>query len=494
MTRSSSKKFNIKWLVFLSSCLLCGFVWASEADQPSPDLSKELPSLGDASSAIVSPEQEKRIGRAWLRQLRAQAPLIHDPLIYDYLYNLVYRLASSSDISEPQIELVVVDSPAINAFAVPGGVMGLNGGLLLNANTEDEVGGVIAHELAHLSQRHFARGLERSQQTSWANLAALLASVVIAATAGGDAGMAALATTQAAAIDSQLRFSRANEQEADRVGMQTLARAGMNPEAMADFFEALQRSMRYHGELPPEFLLTHPVTESRITDARARAANLPAAPSSKSLEFELMKIRMSVEFAADAVAKIRDMENNRKNAKAYVEVLEYGLACAYFKTNRLDDALETMAKLIAQRPNRITYIATQAEILNKAGNYKSAIELLQPALEYTPKNYALSVHYADALTLAGRTEEAVKVLREQLTEKPGSPLLWYMLAEAYGKGQDRLNVYQAKAEYFYQYGQVQRAVEQLEYAIPLAKDQFQITSRIQQRISEMHRSMQELKI
>ena len=306
--------------------------------------------------------------------------------------------------------------------------------------------------------------------------------------------MAALATTQAAAIDSQLRFSRANEQEADRVGMQTLARAGMNPEAMADFFEALQRSMRYHGELPPEFLLTHPVTESRITDARARAANLPAAPSSKSLEFELMKIRMSVEFAADAVAKIRDMENNRKNAKAYVEVLEYGLACAYFKTNRLDDALETMAKLIAQRPNRITYIATQAEILNKAGNYKSAIELLQPALEYTPKNYALSVHYADALTLAGRTEEAVKVLREQLTEKPGSPLLWYMLAEAYGKGQDRLNVYQAKAEYFYQYGQVQRAVEQLEYAIPLAKDQFQITSRIQQRISEMHRSMQELKI
>ena len=248
-------------------------VWLTSLTLPS--FAAPLPDLGDASSAIVSPDQEYRLGRAWLRQLRAQVPLIHDPLIYDYLYNLVYRLASASDIERPDIALVVINNAAINAFAVPGGVMGLNGGLLLNARTEDEVGGVIAHELAHLSQRHFARGVERSQQNSWAGLAALLASIAIAATAGGEAGMAALATTQAASIDAQLRFSRANEQEADRIGMQTLVRADMNPAAMADFFEALQRSMRYYGDLPPEFLLTHPVTESRITDARARAAPWP---------------------------------------------------------------------------------------------------------------------------------------------------------------------------------------------------------------------------
>ncbi|HAG96723.1 MAG TPA: peptidase M48, partial [Gammaproteobacteria bacterium] len=170
-------------------------VWLTSLTLPS--FAAPLPDLGDASSAIVSPDQEYRLGRAWLRQLRAQVPLIHDPLIYDYLYNLVYRLASASDIERPDIALVVINNAAINAFAVPGGVMGLNGGLLLNARTEDEVGGVIAHELAHLSQRHFARGVERSQQNSWAGLAALLASIAIAATAGGEAGMAALATTQA---------------------------------------------------------------------------------------------------------------------------------------------------------------------------------------------------------------------------------------------------------------------------------------------------------
>lgn len=457
-----------------------------------PSFSSPLPDLGDTSSAIVSPEQEYRLGRAWLRQLRAQAPLIHDPLIYDYLHNLVYRLASASDIQRPDIEMVVINSSAINAFAVPGGVMGLNGGLLLNARTEDEVAGVIAHELAHLSQRHFARGVERSQQNTWAGLAALLASIAIAATAGGEAGMAALATTQAASIDSQLRFSRANEQEADRVGMQTLVRAGMNPAAMADFFEALQRSMRYYGDLPPEFLLTHPVTESRITDARARADKYPATASSDSLEFHLMKVRVEVEFTRDASAKINDFEKQNKESSSFLEITEYGLSCAYLKTNQLDKALASIDRLLAKRPNRITYIASKAEILNKAGKYEEAIQLLEEGLSFSPGNYALSVHYADALTLNKETEKAITVLREQITQWDTQPLLWFMLAEAHGKAGNRLGVYQAKAEYFFQYGQTQRAIEQLQYGLPLARDDFHITARMSARISEMQRSMQDM--
>lgn len=461
---------------------------------PLPTTASTLPALGDASSSIVSPEQEYRLGRAWLRQLRAQAPLIHDPLIFDYLYTLVYRLASASDIAEPDIEMVVINSPAINAFAVPGGVMGLNGGLLLNARTEDEVGGVIAHELAHLSQRHFARGVERSQQNSWAGLAALLASIAIAATAGGEAGMAALATTQAASIDSQLRFSRANEQEADRVGMQTLARAGMNPGAMADFFEALQRSMRYYGELPPEFLLTHPVTESRITDARARAAQLPAVPNSDSLEFHLMKMRLEVEFARDVSAKINDLERQIQNSNAFLEVTEYGLSCAYLKSNQLDKALSSIDRLLEKRRNRITYIASKAEILNKAGRYSEAISLLEKGLDFSPDNYPLSIHYADALTLNKQTGKAVSVLREQLTQRENQPLLWFLMAEAYGKEGNRLGVYQSKAEYFFLYGHTQKAIEQLQYALPLARDDFHVTARISERISEMQQSMRDMEI
>ncbi|AUM14573.1 M48 family metalloprotease [Ketobacter alkanivorans] len=467
-------------------------VWLMSAALPS--FANPLPNLGDASSALVSHEQEYRLGRAWLRQLRSQAPIIHDPLIFDYLYNLVYKLASASDIEQPDIEMVVINSAAINAFAVPGGVMGLNGGLLLSARTEDEVAGVVAHELAHLSQRHFARGLERSQQNSWVGLAALLASIAIAATAGGEAGMAALATTQAASIDSQLRFSRANEQEADRIGMQTLVRAGMNPEAMADFFESLQRSMRYYGELPPEFLLTHPVTESRITDARSRAAQFPAKPSSDSLEFHLMKMRMDVEFARDASAKINDLEQQKQDASAFLEINEYGLSCAYLKTNQLDKALASIDQLLAKRPNRITYLASKAEILNKAGRYQEAISLMEKALDYSPGNYPLSVHYADALTLNGKTAKAITVLREQLTERETQPLLWFMMAEAHGKAGNRLGVYQAKGEYFFLYGHTQKAIEQLEYALPLARDDFKVTARISDRISDMQRSMRDMEL
>ncbi len=461
---------------------------------PLPSMAEPLPALGDTSSSIVSPEQEYRLGRAWLRQLRAQAPLIHDPLIFDYLHNLVYRLASASDIEQPDIEMVVINSSAINAFAVPGGVMGLNGGLLLNARTEDEVGGVIAHELAHLSQRHFARGVERSQQNSWAGLAALLASIAIAATAGGEAGMAALATTQAASIDAQLRFSRANEQEADRIGMQTLVRAGMNPDAMADFFEALQRSMRYYGDMPPEFLLTHPVTESRISDTRARAAQYPPQPSSDSLEFHLMKARVEVEFARDVSAKINDLTKQKQSSKSFLEVTEYGLSCAYLKSNQLQKALDSIDRLLEKRPNRITYLASKAEILNKAGRYDEAIAVLEKGLAFSPGNYPLSVHYADALTLNKESDKAISVLREQLTKRETQPLLWFMMAEAHGKAGNRLGVYQAKAEYFFLYGHTQKAIEQLQYAQPLAREDFHVTARISERISEMQQSMRDMEI
>lgn len=469
-------------LVWLSALIVSQLLWAAALQ------AEELPRLGDSTSSVVSPEQEYRLGRAWLRQLRAQAPIIQDPLIHEYFYDLVYRLAANSEIQRPDLETIVLNSPDINAFAVPGGIIGLNGGLLLNARTEDELAGVIAHELAHLSQRHFARAMERSQSTSWAGLAALLASVVIAATAGGDAGMAALATTQAASIESQLRFSRNNEQEADRIGMQTLARSGMNPGAMADFFEALQRSMRYSGELPPEFLLTHPVTESRITDARARAAQLPAMPASNSLEFGLMKMRTSVMFARDTSATINDLLNQRKSGTKFLEVNEYGLACAYSKANQLDQALTTINGLLLRRPDRITYIATKAEILNQSGRYKDSIQLLESALKYSPENYVLTIHYANALIKSNRAAAAVDLLRYQLTQHESWPLLWSMLAEAYGKSDDRLGVYQARAEYYYLHGRTMTALEQLQYALPLAEKQFQMAAKINARMEEMRAS------
>lgn len=475
--------------LILSLCLLT--IGPAGADTTT----NQLPTLGDRASGVVSPEQEYRLGRAWLRQLRAHVSTIEDPLIYDYLEHLLYLLASSSDLAAPNLALVVINSPQINAFAVPGGVIGLNAGLLLHARAEDELAAVIAHELAHLSQRHFARGQDYNQRTQWATAAALLASVVLMATAGSDAGMAALATTQATAIDQQLRFSRSNELEADRIGMQTLVRANMNPQAMPDFFEELLKSKRFSGELPPEFLLTHPITQKRISDSRNRADAFPRTGYSDSLEFQLMRIRAKVAYTREDTAAIRELESNLREQKTGdEEVTRYGLAYAYFRANQYDDALKTLAPLIEKRPNRITYLYTRAAILMEQNDYSTASTQLQQALGFSPDNYPLSMAYAESLLRLGKAQEALKALRKQQRNKPLLPGPLYLMAECYGKLGDNLGVHEARAEHYFLTGKLDRALEQLRYALDLAQEDFQAHARIKDRMQTMLASKNDLKL
>ncbi|PIE41909.1 MAG: peptidase M48 [Gammaproteobacteria bacterium] len=454
-----------------------------------------LPTLGDYTSGIVSPDQEYRLGRAWLRQLRAQAPTIEDPLIYDYLTHMLYLLASNSDLENPNLVLAVINSPQINAFAVPGGVIGLNAGLLMHAQSEDELAAVIAHELAHLSQRHFARGQEYNQRTQWVTAAAILASVVLMATAGSDAGMAALATTQATAIDQQLRFSRNNEREADRIGMQTLVRAGFNPQAMPGFFERLLKNSRYAGTIPPEFLLTHPVTQSRISDSKNRADTYPLKNNTQSLEFELMRIRTSVAYTREDTSAISELETNLKeNKTANKEVTRYGLAYAYFRANRYDDALTTLAPLLIKRPNRITYLYTQASILMAKSDYKGAIRVLEKGLSFSPDNYPLSMAYAEALLRNNQPLPALKVVKQQQQAKPLLPNPWYIMSECYGKLGNNIGVHEARGEYYFLTGRLEKALEQLNYAQALAQEDFQLHTRIRNRLMQIKRSANDLKL
>src|SRR5690606_5895060 len=190
-----------------------------------------LPELGDASSSLFSMQTEYELGRAWLKMFRSQVRTVSDPLMQDYMEHLIYRLASVSQVKDRRLEVVVVDNSTINAFAVPGGVIGVHNGALLYADTEAELASILGHELAHLSQRHFARGVEQQQRNALPMMAAMLGSLVLAATTKGDIGMAGIAATQAAAQQARLSFSRENEQEADRIGMETLAKAEYDPGA-----------------------------------------------------------------------------------------------------------------------------------------------------------------------------------------------------------------------------------------------------------------------
>jgi len=457
--------------------------------------SSGLPQLGDNTSAIISPEKERLLGKAWLRQLRGQAPTISDPLLFNYLEHLLYLLASNSELSEPQVELVILNSSQINAFAVPGGIIGLNAGLLLHADTEDELAAVMAHELAHLSQRHFARGLDFSRKNSWTNLAALLASVAIMATTGGDAGMAALATTQAAAIDQQLRFSRHNEREADRVGIQTLIRAGLSPHSMPDFFEQLLKSTRYSGEHPPAFLLTHPVTQERISDSRNRVQHLPMQNTSNNLAFFLMKMRTSVEYARDKSLLTKELKANLQHqSTANAQVTRYGLANAYQESNQFDKALKEIDLLLKKHPENLVYQTTKAEILNDAGRYDEAQAFSKSALSITPGNFPLSIAYAESLTRNNQAAKAIQVLKHQIDNYPSLPFLWYRLSEAYGKQGDIPGVHEARAEYLFLSGRTNKSLEQLRYAIAASKNNFVLQSRLKKRIEQIKASRKDLEL
>ena len=263
------------------SCLISFNVW-SAVDQ-------NLPTLGDAASGIVSLNQEREIGQGFLRSLRASAPTVDDPLLQDYLEHLIYRLVYHSQLKDRRLDLVIVKSPVLNAFAVPGGIVGVHHGLFFYAESEHELSAILTHELAHISQRHYARGVEQGKKTLAINIAGLLASIVLMTTVGSDAGMAALTAAQGAGLSQQLRHSRAREAEADRVGITNLNKAEMDPRAMAYMFERLEQATRYNTDQIPEFLRSHPVTRLRIADAYNQTESYARKEFPPNIDFHLMK-------------------------------------------------------------------------------------------------------------------------------------------------------------------------------------------------------------
>jgi predicted Zn-dependent protease len=453
---------------------------------------QELPELGDSSSAIISPEAEREIGHTLARQVRAQVPTIKDPLLKYYTDLQLYRLAEHSDLKRTDLTPVLIDSPEINAFAAPGGVVGINLGLYTTAEDVHEYSAVIAHELAHLSQRHFARGVEMQRRQTLPYLAAMLASIVVAATVGGDAGLAAISSTQAAAQANQLRYSRGREQEADRIGIDTLEEAGLDPTAMARMFERMQRAYRYTRR-PPEFLLTHPVSETRIADARNQAAQLP--PNDPKLavqpeaEFELMRARAIVHFAQAPEAAVQQFRDRIEREGRSDDAI-YGLAIALAKAGRPAEGIEASAPLFGKNRESLIYAATEAELLIAAKRAPEAIRLLQRQLAKYPDNQPLSMLLAEAYEQEERYDDAQMILTRQSVLHPSDHDVWYELAETAGLAGDIIAVHQARAEYFGLVGALENAVQHLEYARTLADpSDTRLLARLDQRIRDFREEM-----
>lgn len=444
-----------------------------------------LPELGDSASATFNNQQEYELGRAWLKMFRSQVHTVTDPLLQDYLEYLIYKLASNSPLKDRRLEVVVIDNPTINAFAVPGGVVGVHNGALLYADNEAQLASILGHELAHLSQRHFARGVEQQQQSMLPTMAGMLGALVLAATARGDAGMAAMAATQAAAQQSRLSFSRENEQEADRVGMETLVKADYDPNAFASMFDNMLAANRFAGRNAPEFLLTHPLTESRVSDARNRAREYPRKVYVDNLDYQLMRARVEVQLASSNAEALRKFKARLKDATRSTEADHYGMALAYLQAGQFKEAHEQLDPLLQKDARRLAYVITDADIDVASGEAERAVTKLQTQLRVNPGNYPLSMAYADALLRSGQPQLAEVVLQEQVKARPNDPYIWYELAETHGLAGNILGVHQARAEYFVLNGVLDKAEQQLNYALKLVKNDEITTAKINERIRQI---------
>ena len=445
----------------------------------------KLPSLGDTTSGIISQQQEHELGRAWLRAYRSRINEHHDPLLSNYLEQLLYKLASNSQLEDRRLELITINNSSMNAFAVPGGVIGIHTGLFRYAKTEHQLSSVLAHEIAHLSQRHFARRVEEQRKNTAKSLAGMLASLVLAATVGGDAGMAGLTATTAAGQQSMLRYSRQNEQEADRLGLKTMMASGMDPRAMAAMFEEMLRITRYTGSKPPEFLLTHPLTENRVADAKNRINQLPQKQYLDNPEFHLMRVRALIAIDNNASVSLNRFQHELKGDALSSNAARYGVALSHTTLGNYKQAEKAIDQLLKKSPNNLTYKMADIEIDRAQKRFNLAIRKTKQLLDFQPDSYPLRLSLAETYLKAQRYIESEQTLDTLALSHPNTPEVWFQLAEVRGLAGNISGVHKARAQYFILNGVFDKARDQLGYARRLLVNDFKQTAIIDQQLRDL---------
>ena len=439
----------------------------------------KLPKLGSGDSLKTSLAEEYRLGQQLIRQFRGSALFLNDPLVQSYTSHLAHRLLQYSEVQDRRISILMVDSPQINAFAAPGGIIGVFSGLIAFCADEGEIASVLTHEFGHLSQRHYARAQEKAAATSLRNLLLSIGSILIAAQSNSNTGIAAIATTGAVLQQESLRFSRENEREADQVALRTMGRSEeYDPRYVADTFERLGQAYRY-ASIPPEYLLTHPLPASRITQARTRAAKLPSKARQVNLEYQLIRARVLIHHASTTekmAGMFSDWHLQPHPIRRYAEA--YGRALTLSSIGEHKRARRLMQRLHHEHPQNLSLQYGLAEVELKAGNVSRALDLTELSLRRSPNNLPLMWLQAQALRQSGDTLATLRQLEHISRLDPQTPHVWYQLAETYGLSGDILSVHKARAEYFYLTGRDQRAVEHLRYAQQLARDNFTESERI----------------
>ncbi len=454
-----------------------------------------LPDLGDPSQVSFSPAQERKVGEQIIRQLRAQGGYMQDPEVNDYLNELGHRLVAAGYDAKQDFEFFAVPDNGINAFALPGGYIGINTGLIVLAQNESELASVLAHEISHVTQRHMARMIDNQKNSMLMSLMGL-ALAVLASRAGGGNGQATAAAiqgSQALSMQNQLNFTRENEYEADRVGFHRLVAAGFDPNGMATFMERLQRSTRFVEGNAPSYLRTHPITYERIAEAQGRAQNMRYRQVTDSLDFQLVRALLK-SYQGDPRVTVQGFEEALRQKKYNSELAErYGLVAALLRAKEIDRAKAELAKLQKIAPPHPMIEAMTGNVLMGAGEYDAAAKRFETALQRYPNKMQLVYDYPEALIKAKKPAQAAAFVEAQLARFPGDGPLHQIAARAYSDMNMRLLEHQHQGEFYAWAGNLSLAITQLELAIKAGDGNFYQVSVVESRLRKLRAEQAELK-
>lgn len=503
--------------------LACGLAPAQES---------RLPDIGSSAGEVISPAQQEEYGAMTLSQLRHYGYVLEDPLIDSWLVSMGNRLAVSSETPRQPFTFFMLRDRQINAFATLGGYIGVNAGLVLTARTEDEVAGVLSHEIAHVTQSHVLRAVERSKRDSVPILLAMLGAIAVAQASGGnssdDATMAAVMSAQGLIAQRQIDYTRSNEAEADRIGIRTLSRSGYDPEGMASFFERMQAASRGNqgGERDraPDYLLSHPVTSLRITEARERAAKLPKPIASSTADagvlsnnpllpgslrlptaqargasgqFDFARERLRAFSADTPAAAIAEYDRiARGQGTGLNDAQRYGLAVARLEAGQGKTAATELTPLLQKHPDDLWLTLAMAEAEARSGNGAAADQRFEGLLNHMPNNRAVVLTYAKVLgerntPVAGKRAQAI--LRPLLANSSEDPLFQQTFARASEIAGDPIRAGEAYAEAAYLNGRPEQALIQLNTLKKRPELDYYARARIDARIAAITPTVLELR-
>ncbi|CAG0985509.1 Beta-barrel assembly-enhancing protease [Methylophilaceae bacterium] len=444
----------------------------------------ELPDLGDVSATVLSPLQEQAIANQIMRDVMRSNQVVSDPEIVDYIQSLGYRLAANGPEKRQQFNFFVVQDNTINAFAMPGGVIGVHTGLILAANNESELAGVIGHEIGHVVQRHLARMLAQQKQDTILNIASL-GLALLAARSNPQLGSGAMAAASAGAVQKQLDYTREHEREADRVGLQILDNAGFDTRGMPDFFNTMLKSSRFVDGSAPSFLRTHPLTTERISDVRNRVESMPYRQVQDSQEFQYVRAKLRAGYGSASQAVVYFQETLRERRYTNEAAEQYGLGLAMMRNNNMEGAakqVEWLRKNAARHP----YIETlAANLLVAQRNSGQAGKLYAQALNQFPNHRALIYGYAEHFLALRQPDKALALIQEKQPAYPDDPYFYELMSQAYtAQGKNMLR-HQAQGEAYFRRYNLQGALEQMDLAAKSGDGDFYQQSIVEARLNQL---------